>query len=228
MSDDDLFVAIENGDLAGVNRILLDEPLTADARSPEGLTPIMVAAYWGQAAVLDRLLEATESLHFWEAATVGATGRALELLKKEPDLVTARSPDGFTALHLASFFGHPETVRALIDAGADVSARTANALDNEPLHAAVAGSERRTRLACARMLVEGGADVNRRQAGGFTPLMSAARNGDDELTELLLARGANPTLEDDDGRTAAAHAEQAGHSVLAARISSDSQWHRMG
>ncbi|HEY4606108.1 MAG TPA: ankyrin repeat domain-containing protein [Acidimicrobiia bacterium] len=222
MSAEDLFTAIERGDVAAVSRILLDEPLSSlEARTAEGLTPIMVAAYWGQTEVLDRLLAATPSLGFWEAATVGATARVLELRDGEPDLVTAHSPDGFTALHLASFFGHPETVRALIDAGADVSARTTNALDNEPLHAAVAGSEPRARLDCARMLVEEGADVNGRQSGGFTPLMSAARNGDDELTGLLLARGANPTLEDDDGLTAATHAEQAGHPILATRISSE-------
>jgi ankyrin repeat protein len=180
----------------------------------------MVAAYWGQAAVLERLLEATVGLGFWEAATVGATARLTELLDETPELITAHSPDGFTALHLASFFGHPETVRALIEAGADVSARTSNALDNQPLHAAVAGSEARARLACARLLVAEGADVNGRQSGGYTPLMSAAQNGDEDLAELLLARGADPTLEDDQGLSAMAHAGKAGHAALAARLSS--------
>jgi ankyrin repeat protein len=175
MSVDDLFTAIERGDLEGVSRILLDEPGSMQATTAEGLTPVMVAAYWGQAAVLERLLEATDRLGFWEAATVGATARLTELLDETPELITAHSPDGFTALHLASFFGHPETVRALIEAGADVSARTSNALDNQPLHAAVAGSEARARLACARLLVAEGADVNGRQSGGYTPLMSALR-----------------------------------------------------
>jgi ankyrin repeat protein len=220
MSVDDLFTAIERGDLEGVSRILLDEPGSMQATTAEGLTPIIVASYWGQAAVLERLLDATDCLEFWEAATVGAGARVIELLDETPELITARSPDGFTALHLASFFGHPETVRALIDAGADVSARTTNALDNQPLHAAVAGGEARARLACARLLVEEGADVNGRQSGGYTPLMSAAENGDEDLAELLLARGADPTLEDDQGLSAVAHAEKAGHAGLAARISS--------
>jgi ankyrin repeat protein len=220
MPVDDLFIAIERGDLEEVSRILLDEPGSIQATTAEGLTPVIVASYWGQAAVLERLLEASDSLGFWEAATVGASARVMELLNETPELITARSPDGFTALHLAAFFGHPETVHALIEAGADVSARTTNALENQPLHAAVAASEARARLASTRLLVDGGADVNERQSGGYTPLMSAAQNGDEDLTELLLARGADPTLEDDQGLSAVAHAEKAGHAALAARISS--------
>jgi ankyrin repeat protein len=220
MPVDDLFIAIERGDLEEVSRILLDEPCSIQATTAEGLTPVIVASYWGQAAVLERLLEASDSLGFWEAATVGASARVMELLNETPELITARSPDGFTALHLAAFFGHPETVHALIEAGADVSARTTNALENQPLHAAVAASEARARLASTRLLVDGGADVNERQSGGYTPLMSAAQNGDEDLTELLLARGADPTLEDDQGLSAVAHAEKAGHAALAARISS--------
>jgi len=157
MSFEDLFKSIEEGDLDSVNRILSAEPLAIEARTAEGLSPVMVAAYWGQAGLLDQLVAVSGDLDFWEAATVGATGRIRELVNQEPELATAHSTDGFTALHLAVFFGHPETAQALIEAGADVSARTKNALDNQPLHAANASSNAQSRLASARALVEAGA-----------------------------------------------------------------------
>ncbi len=218
MSFEDLFTSIEKGDLAGVNRILSAEPLAITAKNAERLSPIVVAAYWGQDEVLDRLLEIADDLDFWEAATVGATSRIRELISDEPSLVAARSPDGFTALHLAVFFGHPETARALIDVGADVLARTENALNNQPLHAAVAGSQGQSRLACVRILLEAGAAVNETQSGGFTPLMSAAQNGDRPVADLLLAHGADPNMEDDSGLSASAHAANAGHADIAARL----------
>lgn len=218
MSFEELFTSIEAGDLNSVDRILSAEPLAIEARTAEGLSPIMVAAYWGQAAVLDRLVAVSGELDFWEAATVGATGRIRELVSQEPQLATAHSVDGFTALHLAVFFGHPETAQALIEAGADVSARTRNAFDNQPLHAATASSNPQARLASARILVEAGAPVNERQPGGFTPLMSAAQHGDDLVVDLLLAAGADAGAEDDEGLSAAAHATKAGHADLAAKV----------
>jgi len=215
---DHLFTAIQQGDLTTVTQILAAEAGAIEARTAEGLSPIMVAAYWGEAEVLERLLEVSKDLSMWEAATIGATGRVRQLVDAQPDLVTARSPDGFTALHLAVFFGHEDTARFLIGAGADVLARTDNALANQPLHAATASSDADARSACVRALLEAGAEVNGRQAGGFTPLMSAAQNGDDIVVDLLLAAGADPALEDDAGLTAGSHAAKARHSMIAERL----------
>ena len=46
----------------------------------------------------------------------------------------------------------------------------------------------------------------------------AAKSGQGELLELLLTRGADPGLEDDQGRTAADLAREAGHDDLAGRL----------
>jgi ankyrin repeat protein len=217
MAFEELFTSIENGDVDAVDRIISKSPGAMEARSPDGLSPVVVAAYWGKREVLARLLATNPTLDFWEAATVGAAERVRELIAEDRTLVSGRSPDGFTALHLAVFFGHPETARLLLDTGSDVTARTTNALDNQPLHAAAAGEKTR-RLECVRMLLEAGAPVNERQSGGSTPLMSSAQNGDGPVLDLLLERGADPSLKDDEGRTAADHADSAGHDVIAGRL----------
>jgi len=90
--------------------------------------------------------------------------------------------------------------------------------DNEmrvlPLHSAAAGRH----LEVCRLLLAAGADVNARQAGGFTPLHAAAQNGDPELIELFLSARADPAVTTDAGETPAATAEAAGHVDVARRL----------
>ena len=62
-----------------------------------------------------------------------------ELLAANRSLVSAVSPDGWTPLHLAAFFGAADAARALLNKGASPSARSTNAMQNLPLHAAAAG-----------------------------------------------------------------------------------------
>ncbi|MTB53549.1 ankyrin repeat domain-containing protein [Lewinella sp. W8] len=50
---------------------------------------------------------------------------------------------------------------------------------------------------------------------GWTPLMQAARSGEDELVELLLQKGANPGQKNSLGETASEVAKSAGHIALA-------------
>jgi ankyrin repeat protein len=47
------------------------------------------------------------------------------------------------------------------------------------------------RLKAAQLLVDRGADVNCRDAAGYTPLISAAANGHYKIVALLLAKGAD-------------------------------------
>ena len=59
-------------------------------------------------------------------------------------------------------------------------------------------------LAAVRFLVEeAGADVNRRDANGYTPLHHAAARGDDELIRYLVGLGADVTAVARSGQTTA-------------------------
>ncbi|HEX6540172.1 MAG TPA: ankyrin repeat domain-containing protein [Ktedonobacterales bacterium] len=150
-----------------------------------------------------------------DAATVGDEMRLREMLENDAALANAHSPDGWTPLHLAAHFGHTGAVRLLLDAGADVGARSKNDLENQPLHAAAAGQ---APVELLTTLLDAGADVNARQRGGFTPVQATAQNGDLAATQLLLARGADAQARTDDGQTALSLAVEGGHEAIASLL----------
>ena len=213
----ELFGAIRAGDLAVVDRLLAERPYLAGASDAAGLSAVTGAAYQRQPAILERLLATKPELDRFEAAIVGDLGRLSELLD-EPDAepIDQRSGDGFTALHLAAFFGRLRAAQELLDRGADPSAWASGRVRVQPLHGAVsAGHE-----AVARLLVEHGADPDQPQDGGFTPLHAAAQNGLTRLCDFLIAHGADPQALTADILTPADLAERAGHSALAAHLRS--------
>ncbi len=101
---------------------------------------------------------------------------------------------------LAAFFGHPETLEALLDLGADPRAAARNPTRVTPLHSAAANRDAAAALAMARRLLAAGAEVSAAQAGGFTPLHQAAAAGAEELVRLLLEHGAAAGAESDQGK----------------------------
>jgi uncharacterized protein len=68
------------------------------------------------------------------------------------------------------------------------------------------------------LLLDKGAPVNARAPNGTTPLMMAARYGNEASVPLLLARGADPKLRNDLSLSAADFARQAGRQALAQRL----------
>jgi ankyrin repeat protein len=175
------------------------------------VSDLLQAVYRGDDAARDGILATRAPASVFEAAAVGDTARLGELL----DDPGAMAEDGFTPLHLAAYFRHPEAVRLLLDRGAPVNAVAGNPTRVQPLHSAAAGGD----TECVRLLVTAGADVNARQHGGFVPLHATAQNGDEAATETLLAAGADPSIATEDGRTAADFARDAGHLVLVERLS---------
>ena len=153
------------------------------------LPPILQALYRGDRAEAERLRAEPAELDVFEAAALGDVERLRVLLGADPALHQAWSPDGFTALHYAAFFGHPEAARALIEAGSDIEAPSRNtefAQDARPLHSAAAARQ----VDACRTLLVAGADPNAKQHGGYTPLEEAEENEDEELAELLRQHGA--------------------------------------
>lgn len=212
MNDDTQFLeAVKAGDLATVAARLAARPALANARDADGVSAVLLAVYHQEPDVGRMLIRAGAELGIHEAAAAGETARAAALLGAEPALANAVAPDGFTPLGLASFFGHLRIVQLLLTHGAEVNHASENALRVMPLHSAVASRH----VAIAETLLAYDAEVNARQAGGFTPLHAAAQNGQLNMVRLLMQYGADPDLAADDGNTAADMATGAGHGEVA-------------
>ncbi len=152
------------------------------------------------------------------AAAEGNRAALETAVRADPLVLAARSPDGFTPLHLACFFGRTAAAVWLVKEGAPVNEAADNETRVAPLHSAVAGADAAARLTIARALLDHGADPNARQQKGFTALHAAALHGDEALVRLLLERGAEPALATDDGRTAADLARETGHPAVATMV----------
>ena len=196
-SAEDLKAAIQSRDAEKVRALLREDPSLAACRLPDGGTPALLAIYYGAADVLEALVARGVKLDVFEASAAGDTARVRLLVDADPTLVSQRSHDGWTSLHLAAHFGHVETMRILIERGADVHARSSNEMSNTPLHAAAAGG----RVEAVAELLGRRADPDARQHGGWTALHAAAQSGRIELARLLLDRGADASARTEDGIT---------------------------
>lgn len=141
------------------------------------------------------------------AAAKGETDQLRSLVEEDPGLVNAHSPDGFTPLGLAVFFGHAETVDALLAAGADVNLTSRESMKMPPLGSAMAVE----RNDIARTLIEHGANVNGKATNDLTALHTAAARGNLESAKLLLEHGADVNAASTDGKTPLSYAEERNH-----------------
>lgn len=122
---------------------------------------------------------------------------------------------GGTALSTAIFAGAPlETTSLLLDNGADIGSSNA-------LHMAAAADN----VAMLDFLLKRGASIDQRQneshpwvhewsirpMGSGTSLFNAGSRGHKESVEFLLGKGANPTVRDMEGDTAASLARYKEH-----------------
>lgn len=113
-----------------------------------------------------------------------------ELLEGDPDLVHSVDEDLYTPLHRASYNGHVELCRLLLDNKAKFDARTRDGW--MPLHCAC----RWNHAGVASVLLQAGSDVNCLTNGRQTPLHLAASNAQakETLQLLLMNRWIDPSI----------------------------------
>ena len=98
--------------------------------------------------------------------------------------VNIKDENGNTALHLASFCGHRQIVKMLLDAGADVNYSEVDGYT--ALHYASYSGHRQI----VKMLLDAGVDINIKDKKGRTALYWALHKNKKDLVNLLEKRGA--------------------------------------
>jgi hypothetical protein len=122
---------------------------------------------------------------------------------------------GFPALSIAAGRRDEKMTKLLLEAGADVNARSAT-LNDTALARAAQNSDGET----VRILLAAGAHVDDRDGAGWTPLFNAALKGDLEIVEALLSAGADVNARSSSGWTALKEAQMRGYENVAQRLRS--------
>src|SRR5262245_31737500 len=129
----EIFDAIRAGNAGRVREILASDPQQAGVRNERGHSAVLIAQYHKKKDLVELLLAAGPELDLFDASSVGRLDRVKELAQKDPSAIRGYSSDGFTPIHLASYFGYPGVVEFLITRGADVNAVARNAMKVQPL-----------------------------------------------------------------------------------------------
>jgi ankyrin repeat protein len=114
-----------------VAQVLIANPLTrVELRSDKDESPLMLAAIKGQLELCRRLIARNADVNKpgWTALHYAATGGSLEVVQLLLDryaYIDAESPNGSTPLMMAALYGTSETVKLLLQAGADPTIRNA-------------------------------------------------------------------------------------------------------
>jgi len=139
--------------------------------------------------------------------------RSLKVLLESPATkAEVRNANDESPLMMAAIKGQPDVVRQLIAKDADV-----NKTGWTPLHYAVSAGGP-DQLTIVRMLLDASAYIDAESPNKTTPLMMAARYGSEPAVKLLFDEGADPTLRNEQGLTAADFARKAEREDLAAQL----------
>jgi len=215
MPDNLAFIdAIKAGEYDRVKAMVSAEPALVEARSRTGDSAILTAVYHRQKEIVNLLVARGATMTLFDACAAGELERAERLVDDDPPSIHDFSPDGWTPLHLAAFFGHARIVELLLTRDADVAARSRNSNGNTPLHAALAGNHKFV----AGLLMGAGADVNAADAAHWRPLHIASSNNNLDAMRTLIAQGADVSAANADGKTALSLAQEKNQREAAALL----------
>ncbi|XP_028639992.1 ankyrin repeat domain-containing protein 55 isoform X1 [Grammomys surdaster] len=190
-----VYQAASNGDVNSLTALIREDPSILECCDSEGCTPLMHAVSGRQVDTVKLLLKMGANIN-----TQDACGR--------------------TSLCLATYLGWLEGCVSLLRNGAKHNIPDKNG--RLPLHAATAEPD--VRLLIVLLQQSSLSEINHQDTEGMTPLHWAAFHNRPQHTQMLLKKGADPTLVDKDFKTALHWAVQSGNRILCSIILS----HRQG
>jgi uncharacterized protein len=195
----ELFDQIKVKNTVSVTQLLQTFPELLQTTDANNMTPFLFSAYTGATEIIQSILAMNLPLSIWEYAVAGEVTKMKELLAQNQNLLNAYSPDGWTPLHLAAFFGKGAVLEELLQQGAmiDPPSHSPASPGNSPLQAAIA----RGQTEAVKVLLTHGADVNFvQEPAGLTPLHIAASRPAVEIVKMLLKKGARQDTTTHDGK----------------------------
>ncbi|TVR33145.1 MAG: ankyrin repeat domain-containing protein [Spirochaetaceae bacterium] len=207
--------------------LALRYPPPADAqvkRSQEAITLLQSAAASDIATHHHQIRAAMQRDAFgWTPLMIAAAANpdpaVTSALLDRGEVIDARSLDGWTALMFAAAFNsQPQVTRALLEAGADLRQRSRDAWS--ALFGAARYSGENLRFDGLEAVPDTSRlEVATGEARGWTALFMAARfNTEPQVTQALLAAGADPEARDEHGRNALYYARRHNPDPRVARL----------
>jgi len=217
LAADSLFDAVKRQDQTAV-RAMIARKTNVNAPQPDGATALHWAANRNDLAIAELLVKAGAKVDVTNdygvtplsLAALNGSGPMVDLLLTSGADANLALPSGETPLMTAARTGSEPAVAALIDKGARVGSAEPVAGQTALLWAL---SERH--LPVVKRLVERGADVQQASKAGFTPLMMAARFGQQDAAGYLLGKGASLHATDAEGLDALMVAVMRGQTDMA-------------
>jgi hypothetical protein len=133
---------------------------------------------------------------FCQVCIEGDVNKVIATLKSDPSLANAfgrvhpkhrefmknqGAEGGWSALHLAAHYGHLDVAKTLIEAKADLNARSDNKIGNTPLMAAVSANQ----IELVKFLLESGSNPHLKDKSKLNALQLAEANKNAKIAKLL-------------------------------------------
>ena len=218
------------GDLNKVRAFIEADSTLLEAKDTDGSTPLITACITKQVAVANFLLDKGANVNVRDefrftplSRAAGVTGQDTALIQRLIEMgsdINSQGFNGLTPLHRAASSGDLKIAKLLTDNGADP-----NAYDNyrgnigvggfsgTVLQMAIIFSDRKEEM--AKLIVESGAKLNKRDRSGNTELHLASLKGYADLTRLLIKYGADINAVNQYDHTALYYAAKHGYRMTA-------------
>ena len=184
MSFQDIRKAIKTDKLKTVKKLVEADPAIVNIQNSDGETPLFVAVHEEHPEIVTYLIE------------------------NGADVNHKSTKDGWTVLHIACFLKNAEIINILLDNNVDINV-TSNTgatplylVCEHGTHHEIAIDIIYDLLLAAEELGVLDEYINKKEEHGYFPLYVACKNGDNDIVELLLEKGANLEEKNEQRQTA--------------------------